>query len=75
MSIVSASLAWANSEVICGPASWAQVASRRSAAEASRAWTVDSDPEPASIALIIAHTSGPRTSPTIWRDRLNRCES
>ena len=36
---------------------------------------VEIDPDPDSIALIIGHTSGPRISPTIWRETLNRNES
>ena len=33
---------------------------------------VDRLPAPDSISLIIDHTSGPRISPRIWRDRVNR---
>jgi hypothetical protein len=57
------------------PASIAQVTSFRNAASAFAAWVVLIEPAPDSIALIIAITSRPRTSPTIWRDRLNRKES
>ena len=53
----------------------AQVISFRIAASASPAWVVEIDPDPDSIALIIGHTSGPRISPTIWRETLNRNES
>ena len=38
-------------------------------------WVVLIEPEPDCIALIIASTSRPRTSPTIWRERLKRKES
>ena len=47
------------------PASMAHVTSLRTHAWASAACVVDSEPVPDSIALIIVHTSGPRTSPTI----------
>ena len=36
---------------------------------------VEIDPDPDCMALSIAAASRPRTSPTIWRDRLNRKES
>ena len=39
------------------------------------ACVVEMDPAPDSIALSMARISWPRTSPTIWRDRLNRKES
>ena len=47
--------AWRSSWVTCGPASIAQVTSFRIAPSASlRAWVVEIDPAPDSIALIIA---------------------
>ena len=74
-SMLPASFSRARSRVTCGPASIAQVTSLRRHVAASAAWVVDSDPVPDSIALIIVHASGPRTSPTICRDRENRKES
>ena len=73
--MVAASLLVARSWVTCGPASIAQVTSLRIAATASEAWVVEMEPVPDSIALIIAQISLPRTSPTIWRERLKRNES
>ena len=73
--MVEASLLVASAWVTCGPASIAQVTSLRIAATASEAWVVEMEPVPDSIALIIAQISLPRTSPTIWRERLKRKES
>lgn len=53
----------------------AQVMSLRIAPTASAECVVLIEPEPDCIALIIAMTSLPRTSPTIWRERLKRKES
>lgn len=59
-SMAWASLAVTMSWVNCGPASMAHVVSFRIAPMASRAWVVDSEPDPFSIVLSIAITSGPR---------------
>ena len=74
MSMAAASLLIASSRVTCGPFSMAQETSFSMVCSALRAWVVLIEPGPDSMALSMFQTSGPRTSPTIWRARLNRKE-